>query len=285
MSPSSPGVQTTRTTPGSAILAHLRLIRAHACITAALGVLVGARLAVLMPPVEAIALMMLVVFCVTAAGTTLNDIADRAIDAVNRADRPIPSGAVSPRRALGIAGVLFAAGIGASLALSPWCAAFAAANGTLLAVYAVASKKLGLFKSIVVGYLVGSVFLFGAYSPDGLNVSVLVLAGCSALATVAREIVKDIEDIKGDGQLGGRTAPILLGVRTAYTLAFAALLASAALSIVPYVLGRMNVAFLVLDAAACLVFVAAAFRNSAAAIQKTIMAGSVVALLAFVVGA
>lgn len=62
------------------------------------------------------------------AGMALNDWADRDLDAVERPERPIPSGRVSPRQALGTAVGLTAAGVGlAALAGGRPAAATAAA--------------------------------------------------------------------------------------------------------------------------------------------------------------
>jgi hypothetical protein len=47
-----------------------------------------------------------------SGGMALNDYADRALDAVERPERPIPSGRISPRRALGIATACLAVGLG-----------------------------------------------------------------------------------------------------------------------------------------------------------------------------
>ncbi|WP_262348093.1 SCO3242 family prenyltransferase [Cellulosimicrobium cellulans] len=49
--------------------------------------------------------------CLYAGGMALNDWADREVDAVERPERPMPSGRVSPRHALGVAGGLAAAGL------------------------------------------------------------------------------------------------------------------------------------------------------------------------------
>jgi 4-hydroxybenzoate polyprenyltransferase len=54
--------------------------------------------------------------CLYWAGMALNDFADRKLDAVERPERPIPSGRVTPRQALAIAGGLTAAGLGVSAA-------------------------------------------------------------------------------------------------------------------------------------------------------------------------
>jgi hypothetical protein len=50
--------------------------------------------------------------CLYWAGMALNDYADRDVDAVERPRRPIPSGRVTPRFALGLAAGLTAAGVG-----------------------------------------------------------------------------------------------------------------------------------------------------------------------------
>src|SRR5690625_4147629 len=50
--------------------------------------------------------------CLYWAGMALNDYADRELDAVERPERPIPSGRVSPGTALQVAGGLTAASLG-----------------------------------------------------------------------------------------------------------------------------------------------------------------------------
>ena len=47
-----------------------------------------------------------------SGGMALNDYADRKLDAVERPERPIPSGRIAPRRALGIAAACMAVGLG-----------------------------------------------------------------------------------------------------------------------------------------------------------------------------
>ncbi|WP_017616085.1 SCO3242 family prenyltransferase [Nocardiopsis salina] len=54
--------------------------------------------------------------CMYWAGMALNDYADRELDAVERPERPIPSGAVRPGEALAVAAGLTAAGVGVAAA-------------------------------------------------------------------------------------------------------------------------------------------------------------------------
>ncbi|MBC7279560.1 SCO3242 family prenyltransferase [Nocardioides sp.] len=69
------------------------------------------------------------------AGMALNDWADRDLDAVERPERPIPSGRVSPRQALGVAAGLTAAGVGLAALVGgrPAAATAAALAGTVWA--------------------------------------------------------------------------------------------------------------------------------------------------------
>ncbi|MBY8882383.1 SCO3242 family prenyltransferase [Actinacidiphila acidipaludis] len=69
--------------------------------------------------------------CLYAAGMALNDWADRAEDGLARPHRPIPSGRISPGRALAAAAGLTAAGLGLAAATgrrSAWCATALAAT-------------------------------------------------------------------------------------------------------------------------------------------------------------
>lgn len=58
-----------------------------------------------------LALLPLSSACLYAGGMALNDYADRELDALERPERPLPSGRVSPAQALGVASGLTAAGL------------------------------------------------------------------------------------------------------------------------------------------------------------------------------
>ncbi|MFJ8076805.1 SCO3242 family prenyltransferase [Streptomyces sp. NPDC096176] len=86
------------------------LLRVSALFTVPGDALAGAA-AVGLRPNRGTALAMGASLCLYEAGMALNDWADTAEDAVDRPHRPIPSGRISPRAALGAAGVLTAAGL------------------------------------------------------------------------------------------------------------------------------------------------------------------------------
>jgi geranylgeranylglycerol-phosphate geranylgeranyltransferase len=165
----------------------------------------------------------------------INDYYDAGIDAVNRADRPIPAGLVSRQAALWYAGVLFIAGITASLFTNPLCTGFAMFNSLLLVAYAARLKGMPLIGNLAVAYLTGSVFLFGgAFAGMPGLVRLVPLSVMSFLATMARELLKDAEDVEGDAAGGASTLPLRIGVKKTAYCAFVFTLLSTVASIVPF---------------------------------------------------
>jgi len=94
---------------------HLDLVRAPAVLSVVGDTLAGAAAAGhRLTPRRA--LLPLASACLYAGGMALNDYADRHLDAIERPERPVPSGRVTPRRALQVATGLTAAGIGLAAA-------------------------------------------------------------------------------------------------------------------------------------------------------------------------
>ena len=210
--------------------------------------------------VPAALLLLLVVTFITAAGNVINDYYDADIDAVNRADRPIPSGQVSRNAALWYAVLLFGAGIAVSLFTNGICIAFAVFNSLLLALYAARLKSMPLIGNIAVSYLSGSMFLFGgAFAGMAGLVHLLPIAVMTFLAMMARELLKDAEDVEGDKAGGASTLPIRIGVKKTAYGAFVFVLLSALASMVPFL--WWGFPYLLLIGAIDLVLIAAAWRS------------------------
>lgn len=96
--------------PGPTLADHLELVRAPAVLTVLGDTLAGSAAAGHRWTVRRAALP-LASACLYSGGMALNDWADRELDATERPERPIPSGRVTPRRALTVAAGLGAAGI------------------------------------------------------------------------------------------------------------------------------------------------------------------------------
>lgn len=137
-----------------------------------------------------------------SGGMALNDYADRALDAVERPERPIPSGRVSPRRALGIATACLGVGLGL------------AASGGGRRAFAVAVPLVGA----IVAY--NTVFKDTAVGPVGMaacrGLDVMMGAGgagvaAPAAATVALHTAAVTAQSRGEVH-GGSTGVALAGI-------------------------------------------------------------------------
>jgi geranylgeranylglycerol-phosphate geranylgeranyltransferase len=181
-------------------------------------------------------LLFCIVMLITAAGNVINDYFDAAIDAINRPDRPIPSGTVSRIAARGFAATLFLAGILLCFFTTPLCGVLSVANSLLLIAYAARLKSTPFIGNVAVSYLSASIFLFGgafAAGTDGI-IHMLPIAGMTFLAMMSRELLKDAEDIEGDASEGASTLPIIMGVPKTVWFAFAFAVVAAAASVIPY---------------------------------------------------
>lgn len=97
----------------TSLRAYAALVRAPAALSVPGDPLVGAAAAG-RPFGPAVAGLAASSVCLYWGGMALNDYADRAVDAVERPDRPIPSGRVRPRQALALATGLTCAGLAAA---------------------------------------------------------------------------------------------------------------------------------------------------------------------------
>lgn len=221
----------------------------------------------------------------TGAGNAVNDYFDRDIDAINRPDRPIPRGAVTATEAKWFSVALFGGAVVSALVLPLVAIAIAVVNLVALLAYTEFFKGLPGVGNVVVAALTGSTFLFGG-AAIGDPLGALVLCILAALATLTREIVKDVEDIAGDREEGLRTLPIVVGERPSLWLGVGILVVAVAASVVPFVRGDFGLAYLgiVVPADGVMLLAAAqSFENPSVA-QRRLKQGMLLAAFAFIVG-
>ena len=185
--------------------------------------------------IPAVILLFVVVTLITAAGNVINDYFDVEIDRVNRPDRPIPSGLVQFPAARAYAVTLFLAGILVCFFTNPLCVAIAVFNSLLLIAYAALLKRTPLVGNITVSVLAASMFLFGG-ALNGLPgfFHVMPFAVITFFAMLARELVKDGEDVEGDKASGAVTIPIRFGIKATMMLAIFCAVLGVVASLAPY---------------------------------------------------
>ena len=223
----------------------------------------------------------------TAAGNAVNDYFDRDVDRVNRPDRPIPRGAVTARAGGVFSGLLFLGAVAAAAALPIVAVAIAVANLLALVAYTALFKGLPGVGNVVVAYLTGSTFLFGGAAVGQVTEpTVVVLFALAALATLSRELIKDVEDIAGDRAEGLRTLPIVAGGSAALRAGAAVLAVAVAASAVPYLMGTFGLAYVAVVLPADVVMLDAVRRSFAdpGTAQRRLKRGMFLAAVAFIVG-
>ena len=186
--------------------------------------------------IQFIFLVMAFVF-LAAAGYVINDYFDRKADLINRPDTVVIGVKIKRRWAIVIHSIFNAIGIALGFAVAfsigKWWVGFMFVGFSLLLWwYSSSLKKVPLAGNLMVAILAGivplvisafmyygSIHVSGAYIPAmgfalkqvfNLSVGFAVFA---FLFTLIREIVKDLEDIKGDNEMYCRTLPIAIGVR------------------------------------------------------------------------
>jgi geranylgeranylglycerol-phosphate geranylgeranyltransferase len=213
---------------------YLEITRPVNSVVAGFAVLLGVIIAKGAIPVESL-LLVPAVAAITAAGNVVNDYYDREIDAINRPERPIPLGKISPKNALIYSFFLFLIGIVFCISLNMLCIAIAVFNSLLLFLYALKLKSLPLIGNIAVSYLAASIFLFGGafFGTAGLMQNAVVFV-ITFFAMLARELLKDAEDIKGDQAGGAKTLPMYIGVKKTGIISLLLIFFGVIVSLMPY---------------------------------------------------
>lgn len=227
---------------------------------------------------------MLVVFLVLMGGNVINDYFDADIDKINHPNRPIPSGNISLSAARYLAVGVFVAGFVVALfTLGIYQIATAALAIFLLVTYEWKTKALGLWGNMIISLLVGLIFVYGSLS-IGFSYLVIILSVMAFLTNLAREIVKDVEDIGGD--VNRKTLPKRIGKGLSLIAAAILIIVAVSLSPIPYIFFGWKSYYVGTVMISDLIFLASVFFffNNQTRGQNLIKIAMVMGLVAFLVG-
>ncbi|NJE77182.1 geranylgeranylglycerol-phosphate geranylgeranyltransferase [Thermococcus sp. ES12] len=270
--------------------AFVEITRPHNCILAGVVGVLGSIVAVgHFPDLGTAFLVFLVVTLGCAGGNTINDYFDYEIDKINRPERPLPRGAMDRKTALYYSMLLLAIGLVLAYFINVRAFLLAVIAYAAMLLYAWKLKPLPFIGNLVVAGLTGATPLYGALAVERIGLAGY-LALCAFLVNVAREVVKDIEDVEGDVAKGARTLPIIWGKKkAAYVGATFALLTVAA-SFLPVRAGvglgyyaMVPVDLIILYAA--YIILKNQDRESAHRAQKLLKVSIFLAVMAFIVAA
>ena len=211
---------------------YLALTRPGNMILTAIAVIAGSFIAAgpeIMNFQIEVAICCLCSMMLVGGGNALNDYNDRETDKENHPERPIPSGSISADTASVYAQALLGSGLLILLfGLDNKMPFVIALIGIiLLIVYENGLKAAGISGNITVGLMSGAVFLFAGMAVNDPGPT-LWMCGLAVLATVTREIIKDVQDLEGDRDR--RTLPASIGIENSMRVAILFLLIAIGLS-------------------------------------------------------
>jgi 4-hydroxybenzoate polyprenyltransferase len=169
---------------------------------------------------------------IAAAGYIINDYFDLNIDQINKPGKVVVNTIISRRWVILLHMLLSLFGLILTVYALPsfkyWLLIFAnGASIVLLLLYSAALKKKLLIGNVLISLLtawvIGIIFLSkkdtGLVDPHAEGIFharffrlTVLYAGFAFIISLIREVVKDIEDIKGDRKFGCKTMPIIWGL-------------------------------------------------------------------------
>jgi 4-hydroxybenzoate polyprenyltransferase len=150
---------------------------------------------------------------IAAAGYIINDYYDVKIDYINKPHRVIVGRTITRRYAILFHVLLSAMGIALGTIISLKIGFINLLSVFLLWLYSNTLKRLAFIGNFTVAVLTGLSIVIVAVLYHSGNPLIIIYASFAFFMTLIREIIKDMEDLKGDNTFGCKTLPIVLGMR------------------------------------------------------------------------
>lgn len=150
---------------------------------------------------------------IAAGGYIINDYYDIKIDLINKPQRVVIGKSITRRYAILFHTLLSFAGVALGFVLSWKIAAVNFASASVLWFYSNTLKRQPFVGNFVVALLTGvAIWLVDSLYKTG-HMLIICYASFAFFITLIREIIKDMEDLKGDETFGCKTLPIVWGLR------------------------------------------------------------------------
>jgi 4-hydroxybenzoate polyprenyltransferase len=157
---------------------------------------------------------------IAAGGYIINDYYDVKIDLINKPNQLLVGKSFSRRHAIIMHFVINYFGLFIGFMVSWKIAVVNLFCAFLLWFYSNRLKQLPLLGNLTISLLTAIAVLVLALYYKQLNPIIFLFALYAFFITLVREIVKDIEDIKGDAVFGCRTLPIAIGIRASKSVIY-----------------------------------------------------------------
>ncbi len=165
-------------------------------------------------------LLMISTLCIGSAGYIINDYYDVKVDVINRPEKVIIGRSIRRRVAMAAHQLLNIAGIGLGMLVSmevAWVNFWAI---FLLWLYSNQLKRLPFVGNLAVsGLTVMGIWVVAVYTGEH-SYMVYLFASFAFFISLIRQMIKDMEDLRGDMHFGSKTLPIVLGIRKTKSLMY-----------------------------------------------------------------
>jgi len=171
---------------------------------------------------------------------SLNDYLDRKTDKLNKKkDRPLVKGTIKPKFAYNFSWACLIISTIFAFFINIYAFAIALVFNLLAIAYNYRLKDLPLAGNVYIGLTMAIPFIFGNYViSEELNMTVLILSALGFIAGLAREIIKSVEDMKGDKKARkSKTLPITIGAKNSLLIASLLYIIFVPLTVLPFIFG------------------------------------------------
>jgi len=267
-----------------------------AAITVPLGALFGLNASLNEEQLTAVVIQIFSVLAFMGAGNAMNDIKDAAIDAQAHPNRPLPSQRISLEAAKKFVVVLWLISfslmaVGAYLLMQsdatwwPLAVIYIAAVALMLTYdLGPETKTKGLIGNVSISLMVAAVILYGAATVDSITRLSFLVAGVVFFTNLAREIVKDCQDMLADE--GERyTLPMKIGLERARMLAYVFIMGGLVCLYIPYWQGPFVFGQLLLQTPAIMVLITLngpLFKGEDVQVSSRIRVAMLLGLMSFI---
>jgi geranylgeranylglycerol-phosphate geranylgeranyltransferase len=198
------------------------------------------------PETDLLALVILSAICITSGGFAFNDYIDQESDAIVKKNRPIPSQSLAPWHALLTSVILFIIGLLASLRINWICFGIALMDTILLVAYSTVIKKsAGFFGSFLMGFLIGTSFVYGEAALFGVITFTSFSLSFMSMGSIGGNILRDVLSLEGDLKAGYTTLAAKRGTKLATRVGAIFFLLNVIASPIPYLVDAVGYGYLI----------------------------------------
>ncbi len=180
---------------------------------------------------------------IAAGGNSINDLYDVETDRINRPERPLAAGVLSTVQGKALYVVATLSGLILAWILGWNFMVLALSVSVLLFWYSARLKRTALFGNMVVSFVSGLTFIYGAMAVADWRAGIIP-AVFAFFFHFGREIIKDMQDVHGDLQTGAKTLPGKYGFRISAVIVNILFLLLIVLTVLPYIFFNYSVYYL-----------------------------------------